>query len=97
MKLPLFSLAIILLIPFISTSQTLSDIPPFEITKPKWQYYTYDYYFPQNPRTPEDTPYGNRFIEKTVEKGDFFLYIRTYSHLFERIFGLGWFSVDKAE
>jgi hypothetical protein len=72
MKINLFILLYIFLHPLTSICQTLSDIPPFEITKPKWQYYTYDYYFPQNPRTPEDTPYGNRFIEKTEEKGDFF-------------------------
>ncbi|MFZ1703283.1 MAG: hypothetical protein WAT79_02995, partial [Saprospiraceae bacterium] len=52
--------------------QELSDIPPFTINNPKWQYYTYDYYFPENPRTPYDTPYSQSNYVKSAENGDDF-------------------------
>ncbi|MBK8622963.1 MAG: T9SS type A sorting domain-containing protein [Saprospiraceae bacterium] len=77
MKINSFILLYIFLHPLTSICQTLSDIPPFEITKPKWQYYTYDYYFPQNPRTPEDTPYGNRNFVKSIEKGEFLYHLES--------------------
>jgi hypothetical protein len=68
--------------------QGLSDIPPFYINNPKWQYYTYDYFFPLNPRTLDDTPYSNRNYAKTLEKDEYFYILE---HTATSIIGyVGW-------
>ncbi|MFZ1705936.1 MAG: T9SS type A sorting domain-containing protein [Saprospiraceae bacterium] len=69
-------------------SQGLNDIPPYQITNPKWQYFSFDNNFPEDNKGLQHTPYSCMARAQSIEKGD---YIYLLENTFTAINGYsGW-------